>query len=78
MTKLLKEAITAVSALPEPDQDAIAKMILDELASQTRWYETFSLSEAQLAPLEEKALFELNQELTNEALTLNDQLKSRK
>ncbi|NEP15076.1 MAG: hypothetical protein F6K14_33880 [Symploca sp. SIO2C1] len=68
MTKLLKEAIAAVSELPELDQDVIAKMILEELASETRWYETFSLSEAQLAPLEEKALLELNQELIKEAL----------
>ncbi|NES23476.1 MAG: hypothetical protein F6K41_32300 [Symploca sp. SIO3E6] len=62
MTKLLQEAITAISGLSELDQDAIAKMILEELASQRRWQETFSQSEAQLAPLEEKALSELNVE----------------
>ena len=62
MTKLLQEAITAISGLSELDQDAIAKMILEELASQKRWHETFSQSEDQLAPLEEKAISELNGE----------------
>jgi len=63
MTKLLQEAITAVSGLPELDQDAIAKIILEELASQRRWQETFSQSEAEakLALLEEKAISELNE-----------------
>jgi len=37
MTKLLEEAIAAVSKLPDAQQDAIAKLILEELASEQRW-----------------------------------------
>ena len=36
MTKLLQKAVSAVSNLPEKEQDAIAAMILEELADEER------------------------------------------
>jgi aspartate/glutamate racemase len=60
MTKLLEEAIAAVSKLPDAQQDAIAKLILEELASEQRWKETFANSQNQLDRIAEEALAELN------------------
>jgi hypothetical protein len=36
MTKLLEEAFAEASKLPEPEQDALAAVILEELASERR------------------------------------------
>lgn len=55
MTKLLEQALTAVSKLPEPEQDAIASLILDELSDERRWQESFARSQDQLARLAAKA-----------------------
>jgi hypothetical protein len=49
MTKLLEQALTEVKKLPEPEQDAIATLILDELADERRWQESFARSQEQLA-----------------------------
>ena len=37
MTRLLEQALTEVKKLPEAKQDAIASLILDELADEQRW-----------------------------------------
>ncbi len=54
MTKLLQSAIKEVRKLPETEQDAIASIILDELADEKRWAETFDRSQDQLARLADK------------------------
>ena len=54
MTQLLEEAIDAVKKLPTPDQDAIASLILEELADERRWDAAFAASQPQLARLAEK------------------------
>ncbi len=54
MTQLLEQALSEVRKLPEPEQDAIASLILDELADQRRWHESFVRSQDQLARLAEK------------------------
>lgn len=69
MTKLLEKALAAVSQLPEIDQDAIATLILEELASEQRWVEAFAKSETQLAQLADEALAEFKQG-TTQALNL--------
>src|SRR5207247_4340114 len=51
MTQLLEQALTEVKKLPEPEQDAIAALILEELADERRWRETFARSQEQLACL---------------------------
>jgi hypothetical protein len=49
MTQLLEQALNEVKKLPEPEQDAIATLILDELADERRWQESFARSQEQLA-----------------------------
>ena len=51
MTKLLDTALKKVTELPEPEQDAIARLILDELENEARWQLTFAGSQDLLARL---------------------------
>ena len=51
MTRLLKKAINAVERLPESDQDAVAAIVLEELASEKRWTDLFDKSQDKLAKL---------------------------
>lgn len=55
MTHLLEKALAEVQKLPDPDQDAIAAMILDELADEHQWDEAFARSQDQLERLAERA-----------------------
>ncbi len=54
MTYPLQQAISAVRALPEADQDMIASLIMAELADEERWRNRFNESQPQLAKLAEK------------------------
>jgi hypothetical protein len=54
MSQLLDQALSEVKKLPEPEQDAIAALILEELADERRWQERFSHSQDQLARLAAK------------------------
>ena len=58
MTKLLEKAVAAVSKLSEKEQDAIAAMILEELADEDRWEKGFQASQRQLSILAKEALEE--------------------
>ena len=58
MTKLLEEAFAEASKLPEQEQDALAAVILEELASERRWDQAFADSADFLAQLAEQALAE--------------------
>lgn len=58
MTQLLEHALEKVAKLPEPEQDAIAAILLDELASEQRWAESFAKSQDVLARLATEALAE--------------------
>ncbi|HEY3075862.1 MAG TPA: hypothetical protein VGJ74_11880 [Burkholderiales bacterium] len=60
MTKLLEKALQDVAKLPESEQDAIAAILLEELAAEKRWAESFGKSQKQLARLAEEALAEYN------------------
>jgi hypothetical protein len=55
MTQLLQQALARISKLSEPEQDAIASLILDELADEQRWQEAFARSQGTLARLAAKA-----------------------
>lgn len=55
MTQLLEQALREVKKLPEAEQDVIAALILDELADERRWQESFARSQDQLARLAAKA-----------------------
>lgn len=54
MTQLLEQAIGEARKLPASEQDAIAALILEELADERRWSEAFANSEDQLSKLAAK------------------------
>ncbi len=54
MTQLLEKAVTKVSKLTATEQNAIATMILEELADEERWEMAFAQSQDQLAKWAEK------------------------
>jgi len=58
MTYLLDKAISEVAKLPASEQDAVAALVLEELASEKRWSQSFAKSQDQLAKLAEEALAE--------------------
>ena len=58
MTELLKKAFEKVSKLPESEQNAFTRWLLDELASEQRWDEAFANSEDLLSQLADEALVE--------------------
>ena len=58
MTKLLEKAFKAASKLPEMDQNALAKWVLDELISERAWSKSFAESEDVLEKLADEAITE--------------------
>ena len=58
MTELLKKAFERAEALPCDEQDAVARWLLEELASEKRWSEAFAASQGRLAELANEALEE--------------------
>ena len=54
MTPLLEHAIEEMQRLSTPEQDAIAGVILDELADEKRWDEAFARSQEHLGRLAAK------------------------
>ena len=58
MTELLEDAFAAVAKLPEDQQNAIAALVVEEIASDNRWSELFARSQDQLAQLSDEALRE--------------------
>lgn len=55
MTQLLEQALIEIKKLSEPEQDAIATLILDELADEQRWQESFASSHDLLKRTADKA-----------------------
>jgi hypothetical protein len=55
MTELLEHAIEEARKLPAPAQDAIATLILDQIADDQAWDDAFARSQDQLARLAAKA-----------------------
>lgn len=58
MTQLLEKAISEVAKLPASEQDAVAALVLEELASERRWSSSFAKSQDILVNLAEEALAE--------------------
>ena len=58
MTKLLEKVIEQVAKLPESEQDAVAAVMLEELASERRWADSLAGSQEKLARLAQEALAE--------------------
>jgi hypothetical protein len=59
MTRMLEQALAEVGKLTEPEQDAIANVILDELADEERWERAFATTQPVLAKLAAKARAEV-------------------
>lgn len=66
MTQLLKKAFDQASQLPPDEQDALAKWLLEEMASERLWDEAFHASADQLKELAEEALQEAREGRTEE------------
>ena len=58
MTKRLEKAFAEASKLPEVEQDALAKWLLEELAAERRWEELLSESQDRVAEMADEALDE--------------------
>jgi hypothetical protein len=58
MTKLLARALKKMKALPGPEQDAIASLVLEELEDERRWEKAFAKSGRALRRLGEEAAAE--------------------
>lgn len=58
MAKLLQKAFEEASKLPEGEQDALDRVLLEELASERRWEKLFAGSQDLLADLADQALTE--------------------
>lgn len=58
MTQLLEKALSEVAKLPDAEQDAVAAILIQEMASERRWSEAFANSQDLLAKLTEEALAE--------------------
>ena len=58
MSDLLQKAFKLAKCLPEKEQDALAALIIDELASDRRWQEAFDKSGDDLDRLAAEALAE--------------------
>jgi hypothetical protein len=54
MTQLLQHALAEAQKLSAPGQDAIAALILEEIADERLWDESFARSQSQLSRLAEK------------------------
>ena len=54
MTRLLEQVLAEVQKLPEAEQDAIAAMILEEIADERAWDEAFAGSQEQLGRLADR------------------------
>jgi hypothetical protein len=56
MTQLLEMVFSQAAKLPDSEQDALAAILMEELASEQRWTESFAKSQDLLAELAEKAV----------------------
>jgi hypothetical protein len=61
MTRLLEKALREASKLPSREQNAFAKIMLEELASEKKWTRKFSKTQDAIASLAGEALLEHRQ-----------------
>ena len=61
MTKLLEKAFEEASKLPELEQNALAKRLLNELKAEKKWEKSFAGSEDILSGLADEAIEEHKQ-----------------
>ena len=61
MTSMLEKAFSEASKLPDMEQNALARWVLDEIESDKKWDTLFAESEDTLAQLASEALEEEEQ-----------------
>ena len=66
MTTLLEEVFAKVARLPEEEQNAIARWLMEELASEHKWEGLLEASQNALAVLADQALAEHRQGRTSQ------------
>ena len=66
MTTLLEQAIDKLRELPYSEQDAMAAIILDELADEGRWDAAFARSQDRLAEIAEHVRAEIRARRTRD------------
>lgn len=66
MTELLEKAFKEAAKLPPEEQDRVAAQLLQELADEARWNESFAKSAPLLEKLAAEALEEHRKGLTTE------------
>jgi hypothetical protein len=59
MNALLEKALAEAACLPEEEQEAIATLILDEIAAERGWAERFAKTQDQLGALVRSARAEV-------------------
>ncbi|CAA6603522.1 conserved hypothetical protein [Rhodospirillaceae bacterium LM-1] len=55
MNKMLERAIAQATRLPEDEQETLASLMLEEMASEKAWDESFAKSETMLAAMARRA-----------------------
>jgi hypothetical protein len=58
MTELLEKAFAKASELSTDEQDLLAQSLLDDLAAEEKWDESFARSQDELSTLADEALAE--------------------
>lgn len=58
MTQILEKAFDRIAALPEEQQEAIARFLLAEMDSEAEWEEALASSQNELAVLAQQAIAE--------------------
>jgi hypothetical protein len=61
MNTRLEEAFAQASQLPSDEQEALAALLLDEIASERLWDQAFAQSQNQIAKLADEALTEFQE-----------------
>jgi hypothetical protein len=57
----LEEAFAQAAQLPQDEQEALAALLLDEIASERLWDQAFAQSQNQLGKLADEALTEFQE-----------------
>ncbi|MBI3631143.1 MAG: hypothetical protein HY221_02295 [Candidatus Sungbacteria bacterium] len=65
MTELLERAVKKVNTLTDSEQNAIAALILEEIADEVRWDRTFANTQDALAKMAADAMAEDHAGKTN-------------
>ena len=58
MTPALQQAFEKAAALPQEQQDSLAAILIEEMASEDRWQQSFARSQDALSKLASEALVE--------------------